>query len=333
MVTFEPDGDVHGLHPVAVHHVLEHVLAVRDLGDGVAEPPLGAGDDFVERGADHFRGVEIHDLEEASRAQAARSDLRVVVAATLLRHPHVEQQQVHDVALQLASPEEPDDRDAQALLVDLAHPARHRPRRHAPDVGVVREVGDEAEQLSLDEHRHRVVDVGQMGAARGVRVVGDEEVSVVDVARELLQQAGDESAHRRDVDGQRLGRLRDEPAVPVHDGGGVVAALLDVGGVRRLHQRDEGLVGDRAQRVGDDLEGDRIDAVVLRIRAIAGVDVPVPARAPVAALAHGPVHVAVHALVGIGIHASGSPAFNCARTRCRSASRPVAPRPRDRRRG
>ena len=246
MVTFSRMGMSTVSTPVAVHHVLERVLAVRDLGDRVAEPPLGAGDDLVERGADHVRGVQIHDFQQAPGAEAACRDLRVVVAAPLLGHPHVEQQQVHDVALKLASPEEPHDRDAQALLVDLAHSARHGPRRHAADVGVVREVRDEAEQLAADEHRHRVVDVREVGAARGVRVVGDEEVAVVDVAVELLQQAGDQSAHGRDVDGQGLRGLHDQPAVRVHDRGGVVAPLPDVGGVRRLHQRDEGLVGDRA---------------------------------------------------------------------------------------
>ena len=128
----EPDGDVHGLDPVAVHHVLERVFAVRNLGDGVAESPLGAGDDLVERGADHVGRVVIHDLEEPPGAQAARRDLRVVVAPPLFGHPHVEQQQVHDVALEHAFAEESDHRDAQPLLEDFAHPAAIDPGAMPP---------------------------------------------------------------------------------------------------------------------------------------------------------------------------------------------------------
>ena len=201
----QPDGNVHRLDAVAVHHVLERVHAVRDAGDGLAQPPLGAGDDLVEGGADDGGGVEIDHFQEAPGAEPARRDLRVVVPAALLGHPHVEQQQIHDVALQLALAEQPDHRDAQALLEDLAHAPRHRPGSHAADVRVVREVRDEAEQLAADEHRHRVVDVREVGAARGMRIVGDEEIAFVDVARELLEQAGNEPAHRRDVDRQRLG--------------------------------------------------------------------------------------------------------------------------------
>src|SRR5579863_3714104 len=39
----------------------------------------------------------------------------------------------------------------------------------------------------------------------------------------------------------------------------MVAPLLDVGRVGALHQRDEGLVGDRAQAVVDDLQRDRVE--------------------------------------------------------------------------
>ena len=46
----------------------------------------------------------------------------------------------------------------------------------------------------------------------------------------------------------------------IDDRGRVVVALLDVGRVRALHQRDVGLVGDRLEPVRDDFERDRIDA-------------------------------------------------------------------------
>ena len=63
-----------------------------------------------------------------------------------------------------ALPEQADHRDARAFLVDLGA-ARHAARRDAADVGMMRDVAHEADELAVGEHRHRHVDVGQMRAA------------------------------------------------------------------------------------------------------------------------------------------------------------------------
>ena len=144
------------------------------------------------------------------------------------------------------------------LLVDLRHAAGHAARRHAADVGVVRDVAHEGEQGAVVEHRHRHVDVGQVGAAGDVGIVGDEDVAVVDIAAELLEKLGHEPGHRGDVDGQRAFGLHDEPAGGVHDRRRMVAALLDVGGIGAPHEGDEGLVADRLEGVVKDLQGDGI---------------------------------------------------------------------------
>ena len=63
------------------------------------------------------------------------------------------------------------------------------------------------------EHRRRHVDVRQMRAARHMRVVGDEQVALMDVAAELFEQVLHQPDHGGDVDRQAVGRLHNEPAV------------------------------------------------------------------------------------------------------------------------
>ena len=116
---------------------------------------------------EHRHAARLDHLADAPHAEPARRDLREIVAAPLLRHARIEQQQVEDVLLQLALAEQPDQRNARAFLIDLGA-ARHAARRDAADVGVMRDVAHEADELAVGEHRHRHVDVGQMRAARRV---------------------------------------------------------------------------------------------------------------------------------------------------------------------
>ena len=70
-----------------------------------------------------------------------------------------------------------------------------------------------ADERAVREHRHRHVDVGQMRAAGDERIVGDEQIAVVDlVLRILRQQRLHQAPHRGEVDRQRLMRLDDQPA-------------------------------------------------------------------------------------------------------------------------
>ena len=67
---------------------------------------------------------------------------------------------------------------------------------------------------------------------------------------------------------QRLFRLRDQPALRVHDRGRVVVPLLYVRRVGAFHQRGEGFVGYRAQRVGEDFEADGVESGHAAIRMV-----------------------------------------------------------------
>ena len=71
-------------------------------------------------------------LGEAPLAEPAGRDLREIVAAPLLGHAHVEQQKIEQVLLQLALAEQPDQRNAQAFLVDLGMPPAMLPGAMPP---------------------------------------------------------------------------------------------------------------------------------------------------------------------------------------------------------
>jgi hypothetical protein len=181
----------------------------------------------------------------APHAQAAGCDLGIVVAAPFLGDTGVQKQDLEQVLVQLALLVQSYHRDAQSLLVDLRHAAGHRARRHAADVGVMGDVADEAEQFALDEHRLGEVDVGQVRPAGHVRIVGDEHVAFANLRRGVLgEERVHQPGHRGKMDGQGHLGLGDQATIAIADGGGMIMALLDVGRVGTLHQRDVGLVDD-----------------------------------------------------------------------------------------
>ena len=52
---------------------------------------------------------------------------------------------------------------------------------------MVGDVTDKCHDLTVDKNRHGIVDIGQVGAARRVRVVGHKDIAFVDVIAEFLQ--------------------------------------------------------------------------------------------------------------------------------------------------
>ena len=112
--------------------------------------------------------------------QALCGDLRVEVAAPLVRCAHVAQDQIHRLFDEFAVPIETDRRNHEAFLDQLAS-NRHRPRRHPADVRLMRATGDitnrcvvlaSAVREDRRDHRH----VGQMGAAEE-RIVEDRQIA------------------------------------------------------------------------------------------------------------------------------------------------------------
>ena len=141
------ERDVGGAHAVVVHDVFEGVFARRNAGQRFAQAFARAADDLVEGRFEQRDAARRDHLAHAPHTETAGRDLRKIIAAPLLRHTRVEQQQVHHVVEQFAAAEQPDHRDARAFLIDLGA-AGHAARRDAADVGMVRDVAHEADELA-----------------------------------------------------------------------------------------------------------------------------------------------------------------------------------------
>ena len=156
-----------------------------------------------------------------------------------------------------------EERQAKALLEDLGRVDGDASGRDAADVGVVGERRRVPLELVVDEDRLDHVDVGQVLPAVAVRVVGDEDVSRTRRLGVLLAEV---AHHRREAPELHREReaLRDEPAVAVAEGGGVVHRVPDDRRVRAPHQDERHLVRRRRERVANDLERDRVEPLVSR---------------------------------------------------------------------
>ena len=147
-------------------------------------------------------------------------------------------------------------RDAEPLLVDLRR-VRRVGARHAPaHVGLVADGRGERQPLALVEDGLQDEHVGDVHPAL------ERIVQAVDVARpHAVAEAGDRRRQRVGERGQMGGQgqaLRDGPPLAVAEGGRVVHVVLEHAGVRRAQHGQGHLVGDRQQRVLEQLEPDRI---------------------------------------------------------------------------
>ena len=125
----------------------------------------------------------------------------------------------------------------------------------AADVGLVGDGAGEALQLVLGEDGLDDVHVGEVDAARGVRVVHDVDVVGVDSSVELAEDGADGAGEGADVkgDGEAHG---DGLAVAVGESGGEVHGVLDDAGVGGAEDGEGHLVDKGVEGVSDDLEGD-----------------------------------------------------------------------------
>jgi hypothetical protein len=80
-------------------------------------------------------------LEQARLGDAIRGDLRRQITLALVGRPNVRQDEREHVVDDVAPPHQAHGRDDQPLLKNLPR-HRHRSRTHAPDIGVMRPIGD-----------------------------------------------------------------------------------------------------------------------------------------------------------------------------------------------
>ena len=123
-----------------------------------------------------------------ARADLAGHDLGLDVAEDQIGDADVV---LHDPPDRLVEPSpfmELEERQPEALLVDLGRSDRVAAGDDPPDVDVVGDRRRPAARPVVDEDRLRDVDVGKVLPRRGVRVVSDEHVAGVDPSLVLAQQ-------------------------------------------------------------------------------------------------------------------------------------------------
>ena len=203
--------------------------------------------------------MSLDEVHEPALAGATGGDLRLEVAEHLGRLPRVLLDDAEKLLVLDPAVVQLEERQAEALLEDLRRMDGDAPRGDSADVGVVGQRGGVPLQLVLDEDRLDHVDVGQVLPAGAVRVVGNEDVAGT---RGVGVLGAEVPHHRREAaELHREGEaLRDEAAVAVAEGGGVVHRVANDRRVRASHQDERHLVGRRRERVPDDLERDRVEA-------------------------------------------------------------------------
>ena len=244
---------------VVVEEVLEAEAAVRQIPDRAARQPFGVVDDLLHH-RDHAVGAIARDqVEELPLGDVAGRELRAQVAVDARRQTHVLLDDREQRFVPLSRRIELERRDAQPLLVDLGRVRRVGPRHAATHVGVMADGGGKRDPAAVDEERLEHENVGQVHPAFE-RIVEREDVARLHRVAVAGHHRGQRGRDRSQVTGQRQS-LRHQLAVGVAEGGREIHVVLDHAGIRRADNRQRHLVGDREDRVLEELEGDRIALV------------------------------------------------------------------------
>jgi hypothetical protein len=269
------DGHRVAAHPVVVEPAREAVLALRQLGDAIADAPARVGDDVAHGAAHAVRALPTHQVAHGVRAARVGGDLHAQVELALHRVARVRHDQPQEVGLQLARAHDTCNRNANAFLEDRARAAGNRAGHGAADVRVVSGVGRERDEPTLPEHRRDEVDVRQVAAVGEIRIVADEHVAVAHVGeRNVAQQRIDAPGERSQMQGN-LRALRDQPPPAVEQRDRAIAPLLDVGRERRADQRVVHVLRDGQQAVAEHLHRDGVEN---RFRSHAAASPVTPSR-------------------------------------------------------
>jgi hypothetical protein len=217
----------------------------------------------VQRGQVHVDTETLAQFGHPAGRRGARGHQAVQVGPVPLRHPDLVEDDAQGHVVQLAVVVQLERRDYHTLLVDGVRVGRHRTGCLAADVGHVAEHRRPADHPAVVVDRdddQPVVGVADRGAA-GVRVGGQQDVALADRTVEVVQEVRHRQAELADHHlAARVGDQRE-----------LVVLFADARGQRGAEQHLVHLVAGVAQRVLDDVQGDRVD-VDLRHRLGRGLE-------------------------------------------------------------
>ena len=261
VVALLADGDEQAdrlavIDAVVVDPVLEAPFAVGQLGERGARQALGIVDGLAHEVGGLLGPVLGDQLGELLFGDVAGGELGAQVAEHLHRQAHVLLDEGHDRVVELARVVEFQRRDAQALGVDLGGVRRVRAGDPAADIGVVADGRGEGQALAVVIERLEDEDVGQVHAAVE-RVVHDEDVARIHVVAVVAHDRFQRGRHRAEM-ARQSEALRHQLAVGIGEARRVIHVVLQHARIGRAEDGERHLVGDREDRVLEQLEGDRI---------------------------------------------------------------------------
>ena len=195
---------------------------------------------------------------DAALGEVERAHHRAEVAERHPRRAVVGEDDLPDVVDVLAAPLDLHGRQQQALLVDLGRVAGEAARRLRPDLGHVRDVRDEGDDLALPEDRLQQHVLGHVARAAVGIVVEDDVALLEGVEAELLDRPLDRELDRADLRRAELG-LREHVALRVEDDAREVERLVEDRRVGRRHHRHAHVAAAARQVVVDDRQRDRVE--------------------------------------------------------------------------
>ena len=242
---------------VAVHVVHEGAGSVgpgRDLG---AHEFFRVVDEIVAAGREGLGAIANDESPHCLLSDIAGGDLCPEIPQGLLGHPDVGAQQGEDRFVRFPPVIELEPGDAQPLLKYLRVVAGRAPRQSPPQVKMVGRRHGEADDFPVPENGFHHVDVRYVHpAAEGI--VHDEDVPRLHLPAVLLQEGFHGVRHRTQV--QRYGdALGDHLPACVAQGGGVIQAVSDDGGVGGAVKGQRHLVRTRGERILNDFTSDGVD--------------------------------------------------------------------------
>src|SRR5438067_8478948 len=172
---------------------------------------------------------------------------------------HVGTQQVQEICVDVPIAAQPHHGNAQALLINLGRVPAIAARNATTHVRMVRDGYGEGHESFGIEYRLEYKEVWQVRAAL-VRIIEHERIARAKCPTEPSHQRLHRIRDRSQVKRQRK-TLRDQLAVLIANSRGQVHRALQVGRIRRPHQRECHLVHNGLQAVADQLGGDRIRLV------------------------------------------------------------------------
>ncbi len=131
---------------LTIEVVGETIGPIRNLGDAGAGLPFGVVEQGIASLLDRISAVAFAQPLHPAHPEPVGGELGAQIAESLVRHLTVEQDEFENILAKLAAVKDLDRRNPQPLLIDVGVAA-------VDEIGVVGEVADEADDLTVEEDR------------------------------------------------------------------------------------------------------------------------------------------------------------------------------------